>query len=106
MMRGESPVGIQQDVGGLDVVMHEPMLVDPAQRRRDRDGNAQEGSNLHRTAQHPLERPEASVAHRHCARCLLPFCAVEDRGMELTQQALIEVRFRGTPGRHDVEKKR
>src|SRR5258708_34447010 len=30
------------------------------------------------------------------ARCLLPFCAVEDRGMELAQQALIEVRFHDT----------
>ena len=81
-------IGIHQDVGGLDVPMHQLLLVEPAQRRRERDGNVQEGSNFHRAAQHPLERLETSVAQRHRTGRLAAAHVADDRDMELTQHAL------------------
>src|SRR5260221_2201400 len=65
-------VGIHQDVGGLDVLVHEPILVDPAQRRRDRDSDAQKGSKLHRAAQQ--DRKSTRLNSSHTVTSYAVFC--------------------------------
>ena len=58
--------GVDQDVGGLDVLVDEAAPVDIAERRRHADGEAQEASHLHRRAENPVERLAAGVLeHQH-----------------------------------------
>src|SRR5206468_1189329 len=52
-------VRIYQDVGRLDVLVHEPALLGLTQRRRDADGQARQLARLHGHAPHKTRSPSS-----------------------------------------------
>ena len=63
-----SPCGVDQDVGRLDVLVDEAAPVHLAERRRERDGDAQELRHLQRPAEQAIERLAAGILeHQHRA---------------------------------------
>ena len=63
---------VHQDIGRLDVLVHEAALMDLAQGRGDLDGEAQEASHLHRGAEQPGERLAARIfEHKNGPAALL-----------------------------------
>ena len=68
---------IRQNIGRLDVLVHEAVLVRLAQRGDDADGEAQEASRVHRRADQSLERLAAMILEQQ--RCPAVFAAKRER---------------------------
>ena len=54
-------IGIHQDVGRLDIPVHEPALVDFGQRRRDADSEDEEGLQVQRCIEETVEGLVAGI---------------------------------------------
>ena len=65
--------GVDQDIGGLEVLMNQPARVRLPDGLCQRNGNAQERFNLEGRAGHPVERPAARILeHQQHPSALIP----------------------------------